>query len=158
MTLHISCCRAARWLLATLMIFYGAITMASSLRLADPSELVGHWQLQQAAAPAEGCTLDLLHNAALGDGAGASWTALHEHQTAKSNPADGNLISGDGSFVLNAQGNYVHAPSKFVAAVGIHNLVVVETEDALLITTREHAQDVGKVVKYLDERKLHKLV
>jgi hypothetical protein len=37
-------------------------------------------------------------------------------------------------------------------------LVVVETEDALLITTREQAQDVGKVVKYLDEQKMSKLV
>jgi hypothetical protein len=36
--------------------------------------------------------------------------------------------------------------------------VVVETEDALLITTREHAQDVGKVVKYLDEKRKHDLV
>ena len=34
---------------------------------------------------------------------------------------------------------------------------VVETDDALLITTLEHAQDVGKVVKYLDEKKLEKL-
>jgi mannose-1-phosphate guanylyltransferase len=86
-----------------------------------------------------------------------SWTALHEHHTAKNSPAEGNLIEGDGIFVLNAHGNYVHAPGKFVAALGVSDLVVVETSDALLITTRQHAQDVGKVVKYLDERKLHKL-
>jgi len=36
--------------------------------------------------------------------------------------------------------------------------VVVETDDALLITTRDRAQDVGKVVKHLDQKKLHKLV
>ncbi len=60
-------------------------------------------------------------------------------------------------FLLNARGNYIHAPGKFVAAVGVSDLVVVETPDALLITTRQHAQDVGKVVKYLDEKKLHKL-
>ena len=87
-----------------------------------------------------------------------SWTALHEHHTAKSSPLEGNLIHGAGAFVLNANGNYVHAPGKFVAAVGVSDLVVVETPDALLITTRQHAQDVGKVVKYLDEKKLHKLV
>jgi mannose-1-phosphate guanylyltransferase len=52
----------------------------------------------------------------------------------------------------------VHAPGKFVAAVGVSDLVVVETEDALLITTRQRAQDVGKIVKYLDQKKLHKLV
>ncbi len=87
-----------------------------------------------------------------------SWTALHEHHTSKSSSLDGNLINGAGVFSLNSRDNYVHAPGKFVAAVGVSNLVVVETDDALLITTRERAQDVGKVVKYLDERRLHKLV
>lgn len=87
-----------------------------------------------------------------------SWTALHEHHSGKSRPKDDNLIAGDGWFTLNAQGNYIHAPGKFVAALGVNNLVVVETEDALLITTRDQAQDVGKVVKYLDEKKLRNLV
>jgi len=87
-----------------------------------------------------------------------SWTALHEHHVAKSNPPDCNLLVAAGTFVLNARSNYIHAPGKFVAAVGVSDLVVVETDDALLITTKQDAQDVGKVVKYLDERKLHKLV
>ncbi len=87
-----------------------------------------------------------------------SWTALHEHHVAKQQPPQSNLIVGKGVFTLNAQGNYIHAPGKFVAAVGVSDLVVVETDDALLITTREQAQDVGKVVKHLDEMKLHKLV
>ena len=86
-----------------------------------------------------------------------SWTALHEHHTAKSSPPDDNLVEGSGVYLLNAQGNYIHAPGKFVAAVGVSDLVVVETPDALLITTRQNAQDVGKVVKHLDEKKLHKL-
>ena len=87
-----------------------------------------------------------------------SWTALHEHHSAKNHQPDGNLITGKGVFTLQAQGNYIHAPGKFVAALGVNNLVVVETGDALLITTREQAQDVGKVVKYLDEKKLRNLV
>jgi mannose-1-phosphate guanylyltransferase len=86
-----------------------------------------------------------------------SWTALHEHHNAKSHPPDGNLVASAGVCVLSASGNYVHALGKFVAIVGVHDLVVVETEDALLITTRQNAQDVGKVVKHLDEKKLHKL-
>jgi mannose-1-phosphate guanylyltransferase len=89
-----------------------------------------------------------------------SWTALHEHHVAKAEPKprDGNLVNAAASFVLNATNNYVHAPGKFVAAVGVSNLVVVETDDALLITTLDHSQDVGKVVKHLDEKKLNKLV
>ncbi len=86
-----------------------------------------------------------------------SWTALHEHHVAKSKPADQTLISASGNFALNARNNYIHAPGKFVAAVGVSNLVVVETEDALLITTLDQSQDVGKIVKYLDEKKLKKL-
>jgi mannose-1-phosphate guanylyltransferase len=86
-----------------------------------------------------------------------SWTALHEHHCAKSGPPEGNLVAGSGVFLMNARGNYIHAPGKFVAAVGVNDLVVVETADALLITTRQHAQDVGKVVKYLDEKRMHKL-
>src|SRR6266487_3895187 len=87
-----------------------------------------------------------------------SWTALHEHQISKHTQPDGNLISAQGIFTLNASGNYVHAPGKFVAVVGINDAVIVETEDALLVTTRSSAQDVGKVVKHLDEKKLKKLV
>jgi mannose-1-phosphate guanylyltransferase len=86
-----------------------------------------------------------------------SWTALHEHHTAKSTPPEGNLVAASGVFLLNARGNYIHAPGKFIAAVGVTDLVVVETPDALLITTRQQAQDVGKIVKYLDEKKMHKL-
>jgi mannose-1-phosphate guanylyltransferase len=87
-----------------------------------------------------------------------SWTALHEHHVAKQKPLGDNLIACAGSFTLNATGNYIHAPGKFIAAVGVNNLVVVETDDALLITTREQAQNVGKVVRHLDEKKLRKLV
>ncbi|HUK23803.1 MAG TPA: mannose-1-phosphate guanylyltransferase [Terriglobales bacterium] len=87
-----------------------------------------------------------------------SWNALHEHRTQKHQPAGGNLISGSGVFTLDAEGNYIHAPGKFVAAVGVSDLVVVESADALLITTRGRAQDVGKIVKHLDEKKLRRLV
>jgi mannose-1-phosphate guanylyltransferase len=87
-----------------------------------------------------------------------SWTALHEHQVAKASlrAKKPNLTSG--GFTLNANNNYVHAPGKFVALVGVSNLVIVETEDALLVTTLDQSQDVGKVVKHLDEKKLKHLV
>jgi mannose-1-phosphate guanylyltransferase len=86
-----------------------------------------------------------------------SWAALYEHQAGTADSSE-NVIQAEKNFTLNADGNYIHAPNKFVAAVGVKNLVIVETEDALLVTTREHAQDVGKVVQYLDEKKLSKLV
>ncbi len=85
-----------------------------------------------------------------------SWTALYEHRSSGKDGA--NVIQAGQSFTLNAEGNFIHSQRKFVAAVGVKNLVVVETDDALLITTREHSQDVGKVVKHLDEKKMKHLV
>ncbi|HUK86246.1 MAG TPA: sugar phosphate nucleotidyltransferase [Terriglobales bacterium] len=85
-----------------------------------------------------------------------SWAALHEHHAASD--AARNVIEAAGCFTLDAAGNYIYSPKKFVAAVGIRDAVVVETEDALLVTTRAHAQEVGKVVKHLRATKLEKLL
>ena len=86
-----------------------------------------------------------------------SWAALYEHRSS-SNKAGANVIVSDESFTSNAEGNFIHSSGKFVAAVGVSNLVVVETDDALLITTRDASQEVGKVVKWLDEKKRKRLV
>jgi mannose-1-phosphate guanylyltransferase len=83
-----------------------------------------------------------------------SWAALYEHQAARKKEDGANVVEGRDVYAVNATGNYVYAPGKFVAAVGVSNLVVVETEDAILITTREHSQEVGKIVKYLTDKKL----
>jgi mannose-1-phosphate guanylyltransferase len=81
------------------------------------------------------------------------WSALHEHvadcgpeDLAKKNVFD---KANQACIDIDAQGNYVYAPGKAIALVGVSDLVVVETEDALLITTRERSQDVGKVVAEL---------
>jgi mannose-1-phosphate guanylyltransferase len=87
-----------------------------------------------------------------------SWTSLHEHHAAKAKPDNGSIVSSAGSFAMNAKNNYVHVPNKFVALVGVNNLVIVETDDALLVTTLDQSQDVGKVVKHLDDKRLKKLV
>jgi len=86
-----------------------------------------------------------------------SWAALYEHRSS-GNKDGANVIVAEESFTANAEGNFIHTNGKFVAAVGVRNIVVVETEDALLITTRENSQDVGKVVKWLDEKKMKRLV
>jgi len=85
-----------------------------------------------------------------------SWAALYEHRSTASEPA-ANIISSKQSFALKASGNFVHS-RKFVAVVGVKDLVVVETDDALLITTRKRSQDVGHVVQHLDQKKLTQLV
>lgn len=87
-----------------------------------------------------------------------SWAALYEHHAVHARDEARNVVEAGNSYMLNSGGNYIFAPNKFVAAVGVNNLVVVETEDAILVTTREHSQDVGKIVKYLNEKKLTDLI
>jgi mannose-1-phosphate guanylyltransferase len=51
---------------------------------------------------------------------------------------------------LDSQGNMIVSPRKFVVTVGVQRLIIVETDDALLVCAREHSQDVGKAVQKLD--------
>jgi len=83
-----------------------------------------------------------------------SWTAVYELLAKHSGE---NVFVGPGQ-TLDAEGNFLWSPKKFIAAIGIRDLVVVETPDALLICPRDRAQDVGKIVKALEDRKQKKLL
>jgi len=90
-----------------------------------------------------------------------SWAALHEHKlAAKAMGADAqqNVVEAAQAMAIDAKGNYVYAPGKTVSLVGVENLVVVETEDALLITTLENSQRVGEIVKRLAAEKKTELI
>jgi mannose-1-phosphate guanylyltransferase len=80
-----------------------------------------------------------------------SWASLYEYQieTRLRGDAEGNVTDTKGHMALDAVNNYVYSPNKFVALVGVKNLVIVNTGDALLIAHRDHSQDVGKIVKEL---------
>jgi mannose-1-phosphate guanylyltransferase len=80
-----------------------------------------------------------------------SWASLYEYQmeTRLRGDGDGNVADTEGHTSLEASNNYVYSPKKFVALVGVEDLVIVDTEDALLIARRDHSQDVGKIVKEL---------
>jgi len=84
-----------------------------------------------------------------------SWAALHEHVAGRDfdQLEECNIFEATDPvhIELDSKGNYVFAPGKVVALVGVENLVIVQTHDALLITTRERSQDVGKVVRKLVE-------
>lgn len=67
------------------------------------------------------------------------------------------ILGGDGE-TLDTAGNLLWSPGKFVAAIGVHDLILVDTPDALLICPRDRAQDVGKIVKALEARKLTRLL
>ena len=74
-----------------------------------------------------------------------SWSALWE---VGARDADGNLFKGD---VLGqaTRNSYVHADSRLVATVGVEDLVIVETQDAVLVAHKDQVQDVKQIVERL---------
>jgi mannose-1-phosphate guanylyltransferase / mannose-6-phosphate isomerase len=77
-----------------------------------------------------------------------SWSALWETGV---QDASGNVARGDVS-LHDAARCYVRADARHVSVLGATDLVIVETDDALLVATRERAQDVKEVVERLDRQ------
>jgi mannose-1-phosphate guanylyltransferase len=79
-----------------------------------------------------------------------SWAALYDHQLARGRAdTHGNVAEGKNHLAIDARNNYVYSPGKYIALIGVEDMVVVETEDAILVTTRERSQDVRRVVSEL---------
>jgi mannose-1-phosphate guanylyltransferase/mannose-6-phosphate isomerase len=76
--------------------------------------------------------------------------------------ADGNVTSGD-TLLVNTKNSLVLANSRLVSVVGVENLIIVETADAILVTDRKYSQDVKSIVSQLElqqreEKNLHRKV
>ena len=77
-----------------------------------------------------------------------TWASLKDELSAESkNLVDGELLA------IDSQGNFVKTSTqKFVALVGVENLVVVETADALLICEKSKSGEVKKIVQSLEKK------
>lgn len=84
-----------------------------------------------------------------------SWAALWEVNN--KNP-EGNALTGD-VFTHNASNCYINTDEKLIAAIGVENLVIVNTKDAVLVIDKSQVQDVKKVVDFLknQERREYRL-
>ena len=76
--------------------------------------------------------------------------------------AQGNVTTGD-TLVSNSKNSLIHASSRLVSAVGVENLIIVETADAVLVADRKNSQDVKNIVSQLEaqkreEKNLHRKV
>ena len=76
-----------------------------------------------------------------------SWSSLAE---VSEQDARGNSVRGD-VYIAETQGSYVRAESRMVATIGVRDLVVVETADAVLVMHKDMAQDVKHAVEYLKQ-------
>jgi mannose-1-phosphate guanylyltransferase len=84
-----------------------------------------------------------------------SWNAVYELLP---RDACGN-VTAPSSICLDSHNNFVDARGKkLVALVGVRDLIVVDTPDALLVAARDRAQQVGEVVKALEKRERHDLL
>ena len=83
-----------------------------------------------------------------------SWNAVYELLPRDS---DRNVVRGD-LLAESSTGNYVDAQGKLVALLGVKDLIVVDTPDALLIADQKRAQQVGDLVKRLEKQKREDLL
>jgi len=83
-----------------------------------------------------------------------NWEAVYEISDKNE---EGNAIVGD-VYTQNTFGSYIFSPRKFTATIGVENLIVINTNEALLICHRNNAQDVRQIVDYLKMNKRTDLV
>ncbi len=74
-----------------------------------------------------------------------SWSALWD---LASRCEQGNAVSGD-VLAVDTHNSYLHAEHRLLATVGVSDLIVVETNDAILVAHRDRVQDVKEVVRQL---------
>ena len=75
-----------------------------------------------------------------------SWDMLEAMRDADEN---GNITIGD-TEAINTKNSVIYSSDKLVAAVGVENLVIVETPDAIMVCRKNKAQDVRKIVEALN--------
>ena len=88
-----------------------------------------------------------------------SWKSLWD--ISKKNN-DGNYINGR-VIVEKSKNCYLKSEQRLIVGIGIENLIVVETNDAILVANREHSQNIGNIIKSLNssefpEGKMHKKI
>lgn len=88
-----------------------------------------------------------------------SWSSLWEQGK---KDGEGNSTHGD-VIMTDTEGSFVHAESRLVTTVGVRDLVIVETQDAVLVADKSQAQEVKQIVERLksenrEEENFHRIV
>ena len=81
-----------------------------------------------------------------------TWQAVSDYQKVDKADTDENVWIGD-VIGIDTTNCYVHAKQRLVSLLGVDDLIVVDTDDALLIAHKSHSQDVKKIVNKLNEGK-----
>jgi len=77
-----------------------------------------------------------------------SWSSVYELSEKDDQE---NVIEGE-ALLVDSSGNYVYSPDRFVASVGLNNMVIINTEDVTMIVEKSRDEDVKKIVDALEKR------
>ena len=77
-----------------------------------------------------------------------SWSALHD---IGKKDANGNVINGD-VFMQDTTNTYIHANGHMIATIGVQDLIIVDTPNATLISTKDKSQEVKNIVEQLQRQ------
>lgn len=78
-----------------------------------------------------------------------AWDAVWQVNQDGHQDAQGNVVQGD-TLLADTHNTFVHASSRLVGTVGVSNLIIVETPDAVLVADRSQSQNVKKLVQQLE--------
>jgi mannose-1-phosphate guanylyltransferase / mannose-6-phosphate isomerase len=112
-----------------------------------PSDSIDYAVMERIAGQPGETQVLLLRLAAEWSDVGA-WSALWE---VRERDGLGNVLDGD-AYVHDARNNLLIAQHRMLAAVGVEDLIVVETPDAVLVASKDRAQDVKAVTEYLKQQ------
>ena len=118
---------------------------------ACPSDSIDYAVMERLAADPEPSRRALVLPLDVGWSDVGAWSALWE---VREQDDAGNVLDGD-AFVHDAHDNLVLAQHRMVAVVGLDGLIVVETPDAVLVGSKERAQDVKAVTQFLKRERRH---
>lgn len=78
-----------------------------------------------------------------------SWTSLWEisEKDEHENVSHGDVIN------YNSRNNYIYSEGSLISTVGVNNLIIVQTKDALLVAQQDNVQDIKKIVEILKKQK-----
>ncbi|HSL90407.1 MAG TPA: hypothetical protein VK870_13970, partial [Ignavibacteriaceae bacterium] len=83
-----------------------------------------------------------------------SWETVYELSSKDENS---NAVVGD-VYTKKTNSSYIYSPNKFTSVIGLQNIVVIDTPDALLVCNRENVQEVRDAVEHLTKNDKPELI
>ena len=84
-----------------------------------------------------------------------SWAAIHEISQPDENE---NVLLGNDCLSIDTSGSLIYGDKRFIAAIGLEDIVIVDAGDALVVCAKDRAQDIKRIVSWLEENNRSELL